>query len=145
MTLFYKHDTTDYRILWDKTQSGYKYHELMAVTWNNLYCKGISATCEGNYSKLYRHFLRFRSRIRFICERSAENETMQFDCLNSFCSVSVRIRCICEMALKTVHMLTVLLCRRNIPPVLIGLSITRQNVWHPSVLLEPCDMVACMS
>ena len=41
--LFYKHNTIDYRILWDKTQSDYKDHELNAVTWNNLYCKGISA------------------------------------------------------------------------------------------------------
>ena len=50
-------------------------------------------------SKLYRHFLRFRPRIRFICERSAENETMQFGGRYGFGSVSVRIRCICETAL----------------------------------------------
>ena len=30
-------------ILWDNTQSDYKDHELIAVAWNNLYCKGISA------------------------------------------------------------------------------------------------------
>ena len=41
--LFYKHNTVDYRLLWDNTQSDYKDHELNAVTWNNLYCKGISA------------------------------------------------------------------------------------------------------
>ena len=41
--LFYKHNTIDYRILWDNTQSDYKDHELNAVTWNNLYCNGISA------------------------------------------------------------------------------------------------------
>ena len=41
--LFYKHNTIDYRLLWDNTQSDYKDHELKAVTWNNLYCKGISA------------------------------------------------------------------------------------------------------
>ena len=41
--LFYKHNTIDYRILWDNTQSDYKGHELNAVTWNSLYCKGISA------------------------------------------------------------------------------------------------------
>ena len=37
--LFYKHNTIAYRLLWDNTQG----HELKAVTWNNLYCKGISA------------------------------------------------------------------------------------------------------
>ena len=41
--LFYKHNTVDYRLLWDNTQSDYKDHELNAVTWNNLYCKCISA------------------------------------------------------------------------------------------------------
>ena len=41
--LFYKHNTVDYRLLWDNTQSDYKDNELNAVTWNNLYCKGISA------------------------------------------------------------------------------------------------------
>ena len=41
--LFYKHNTIDYIILWDNTQSDYKDHEPNAVTWNNLYCKGISA------------------------------------------------------------------------------------------------------
>ena len=30
--LFYKHNTTDYIILWDNTQSDYKDHELNAVT-----------------------------------------------------------------------------------------------------------------
>ena len=43
MRLFYKHDTTDYRLLWGKTQSDYKDHKLKAVTRNNLYCKGISS------------------------------------------------------------------------------------------------------
>ena len=41
--LFYKNNTIDYIILWDNTQSDYKDHELNAVAWNNLYCKGISA------------------------------------------------------------------------------------------------------
>ena len=41
--LFSKHNTVDYRILWDNTQSDYKDHELNAVSWNNLYYKGISA------------------------------------------------------------------------------------------------------
>ena len=41
--LFYKHNTVDYRLLWDNTQSDYKDNELNAVKWNNLYCKGISA------------------------------------------------------------------------------------------------------
>ena len=41
--LFYKHNTINYIILWDNTQSDHKDHELNAVTWNNLYCKGISA------------------------------------------------------------------------------------------------------
>ena len=46
--LFYKHNTIDYRILWDNTQNDYKDHKLDVVTWNNLYCKGISAIWEGN-------------------------------------------------------------------------------------------------
>ena len=46
--LFYKHNTVDYWLLWDNTQSDYKDNELNAVTWNNLYCKGISAIWEGN-------------------------------------------------------------------------------------------------
>ena len=94
--LFYKHTTIDYRLLWDNTQSDYKDHKLNAVT-----CKGMSAIWEGNKSKLYRHSLRFRPRIRFICERSAENETMLFGGHYGFGSVSVRIRCICETALLT--------------------------------------------
>ena len=49
-----------------------------------------------NYTSI---FLRFRPRIRFICEWSAENETMQFGDRYGFGSVSVRIRCICETAL----------------------------------------------
>ena len=104
--LFYKHNTIDYRILWDNTQSDYKDHELNAVTWNNLYCKGISAIWERNKSKLYRHFLRFRPRIWFICERSAENKTMQFGCRYGFGSVSVRIRCVCETGLSVIIITT---------------------------------------
>ena len=88
--LFYKHISIDYRSLWDNTQSDYKDHELYAVTWNNLYCKVISAIWEENKSKSYRHFLRFRPRIRFICERSAENETMQFGGRYGFGSVRFR-------------------------------------------------------
>ena len=38
-------------------------------------------------------FLRFRLGIRSKCERSAENETMQFGGRYGFGSVSVRIRC----------------------------------------------------
>ena len=88
--VFYKHNTIDYRLWWDNTQSDYKDHEPNAVTWNNLYCKGISAICEGKKSKLYRYFHKFRPRIRFICERSAENETMQFGSRYGFGSVRIR-------------------------------------------------------
>ena len=41
--LFYKLNTGYYRLLWDNTQSDCKDHELNAVIWSNLYCKGISA------------------------------------------------------------------------------------------------------
>ena len=41
---FYKHDTTDF--CGDKTQNDYKDHEFKVVTWNNLYCKGVSAEGE---------------------------------------------------------------------------------------------------
>ena len=37
-----------------------------------------------------------------MCERPAENETMQFGGRYSFGSVSDRIRCICEPALSQV-------------------------------------------
>ena len=42
------------------------------------------------------HFLRFRTRIRFIYERSAESETLEFGFGLGFgsVSVSVRFRCI---------------------------------------------------
>ena len=46
--LFYKHNTVDYRLLWDNTQTYYKDHELNAVAWKNLYFKCISAIWEGN-------------------------------------------------------------------------------------------------
>ena len=50
MRYFYKHDISDYRLLRGKNQSDYKDHKYKAVTWNNLYCKGISAIgdLEGN-------------------------------------------------------------------------------------------------
>ena len=41
--LFYKHNTVDFRFLWDNTQTDYKDNELNAVTWDNLYFKCISA------------------------------------------------------------------------------------------------------
>ena len=41
--LFYKHNTVDFRFLWDNTQTDYKDHQLNAVTWDNLYFKCISA------------------------------------------------------------------------------------------------------
>ena len=61
------------------------------------------------------HFLRFRPRIRFICERSAENETMQFGGRYGFGSVSVRIRCVCETAL-TVNKIMFTLSGDNADP-----------------------------
>ena len=39
MRLFYKHDATDYRLLWGKTQSDYKDHEFKAVICNNCIVK----------------------------------------------------------------------------------------------------------
>ena len=41
--LFYKHNTVDYLLMLDNTQTDYKDHELNAVAWNNLYFKCISA------------------------------------------------------------------------------------------------------
>ena len=41
--LFYKHNTVNYRLLWDNTQTAYKDRELNAVAWNNLYFKCLSA------------------------------------------------------------------------------------------------------
>ena len=67
MRLSYKHNTLDYRLLWDNTQSNYKDHDLNAVTWNNLYCKGI-----GKSVQIIQAFLRFPPKIQFICEKSAE-------------------------------------------------------------------------
>ena len=58
--LFYKHNTIDNRILCDNTQSDYKDHQLDAMTWNNLYCNGISAFWEGNspnYTGMFLYFV----------------------------------------------------------------------------------------
>ena len=67
--LFYKYKTINYRLLLDKAQSDYKGHDLKAVTWNNIR-KPVELQV---WVKLCMHFLIFRPRIRFICERSAEN------------------------------------------------------------------------
>ena len=63
MRLFYKYKTTDY----ENTT-------LKAVTWNNIRKSVELQVC----AKLYAHILRFRPRILFICEMSAENELIQF-------------------------------------------------------------------
>ena len=89
-----KYTTTDYRLLRNKAQSEYKDQDLSAVTLNNIR-KFVELP---DYDKLYMHFIRFCWRIQFICERSAENELMQF----RFGLVSVQIRCICETALTNV-------------------------------------------
>ena len=41
--LFYKHNTVDYRLLWDNTQTDCKDNEFNAVAWKNLYFICISA------------------------------------------------------------------------------------------------------
>ena len=56
----------DYRLLWHRAQSDYKDHELEAVTWNNI---RKSVELPGQCQIIHA----FRPRIRFICERSAEN------------------------------------------------------------------------
>ena len=58
--LFYKHNTVDYRHLWDNTQTDYKDHELNAMTWNNLYFKWISAILgeiSPNYAGIFLDFV----------------------------------------------------------------------------------------
>ena len=51
-----------------------KDHRLKAVTWNNI---RKSVELPGLFQIIHVHaFLRFCPRIRFICERAAENETM---------------------------------------------------------------------
>ena len=98
--LFYKQNTD---FCWTIPRATIKTTNLMQ--WHGAICIvrvfRISAIWEGNKSNLYRHFLRCRRRIRFICERSAENEMMQFGGRYGFGSVSVRIRCICETALNS--------------------------------------------
>ena len=47
------------------------------------------------YYTMCKYFIDFRPPIRFICERSDENETYN----SVTVSVSVRFRCICETAL----------------------------------------------
>ena len=69
----------------DKTQSDYKDHEIKAVTWNNIR-KSVDLPGLG---QIILQFFRFRPRIWFICERSAENATMQFGCGYGFGLVSV--------------------------------------------------------
>ena len=52
------------------------------------------------------HFLRFRPWVLFICERSAENETMQFGFGFGLGSVLDPFRCICEMAYSADSIIT---------------------------------------
>ena len=77
MRLFYNHDTTEYSLLWDKTQSDYKDQELKAVAWSNLYCKGISAEREisQNYTRIFLNFVHgFGSYVKGL----PKNKRMQF-------------------------------------------------------------------
>ena len=83
--LFYKHDTTDYKHLWGKTMTDY-IKTMNLRQWHGTICiVKVFLLSE----RKYRHFLRFSPRIRFICERSAENETMQFGGHYGFGSDSV--------------------------------------------------------
>ena len=83
--LFYKYKPTDYRLLWDKAQSVYRDHDLKPVTRNNIR-KSVELP---GFCQIIHAFLRFRPRIRFICERSAEDELMQFGFSFGFGSGSV--------------------------------------------------------
>ena len=94
--LFYKHNTFDHRILWDNTQSDYKDHEHNAVTWNNLYCNGILLSereISRNYTGIFLYFVHgFGSYVKGLPKTKR--------CNSVAATVSVRIRCICETALK---------------------------------------------
>ena len=94
--LFYKHDSIDYRLLWDKAQSDYKDHEFKAVTCNNCIVKIFLLSereISPNYTGIFLDFVHgFGSYVKGL------PKTKQ--CNSVAVTVSVRIRCICETALN---------------------------------------------
>ena len=59
------------------------------------------------YYTMCKYFIDFRPPIRFICERSDENETYN----SVTVSVSVRFRCICETALMRLYKILLRTCK----------------------------------
>ena len=84
--LFYKHNTIDYRSLWDNTQSDYK---ICIVKVFLLSEREISPKCTG----IFLHFVHgFGSYVKGLAKTKR--------CNSVAVTVSVRIRCICETALS---------------------------------------------
>ena len=94
--LFNKHDTTDCRLLWGKTQSNYKDHEFKAVTCNNCNVKVFLLSereISPNYSGIFLDFVhRFGSDVKGLPKTKRCNLVAVM--------VSVQIRCICEKTLS---------------------------------------------
>ena len=96
--LFYKHNTKDYRLLWDNTQTDYKATYLML--WHGTVCivnvfllseREISP----NYADIFLDFVHgFGSYVKGLPKTKR--------CNSVAVKVSVRIRCICETALKAI-------------------------------------------
>ena len=87
MRFFYKHDTTDYILLWSKTQSDCKEHEFKAVSWNNLYCKVFLLSereISLNYTDIFLDFVRgFGSYVKGLpktkrCDSVAVTNSVRF-------------------------------------------------------------------
>ena len=96
MRLFYKHNTVDYRLLWDNTQTDCKDHELNAVAWNNLYFNVFllsESEISPNYADIFLDFVHgFGSYVKGLPKTKR--------CNSVAVTVSVSVRCICETALN---------------------------------------------
>ena len=93
--LFFKHNTIDYRLFWDNTQSDFKDHELKAVTRNNLYWNVFLLSereISPNYIGIFLELVHgFGSYVKGLPKPKR--------CNSVAVTVSVRIWCICETAL----------------------------------------------
>ena len=92
--LFYKHNTIDYRLLWDNTQSDYKDYELNAVTWTYCIVKVFLLSereIRPNYTGIFLDFAHgFGSYVK------GQPKMKPCDSV----AVTVSVRCICETALS---------------------------------------------
>ena len=86
---FYKYKTTDYRRLWDKTQSNYKGHNLKEELWNSIR-KSVELPVWGPFQNIH-IFSKISSSNQFIWERSAETKKCKSVSFSVFASILVKI------------------------------------------------------